>query len=63
MFLSYSYCQKCEKETKHFNDKCSICSEKERAANEESWKALSLENKVEVLRKQIESIDIMRRIQ
>lgn len=56
MFLSREHCHACGMETAHFNGRCGTCSDKEHAKSEAEWKALSVEDKIEILRTQIQSI-------
>ncbi len=56
--LSHQFCAECGKETPHHNMDCAVCAGKERQVEEAKWKALSVEEKIEVLRARIDNIGI-----
>lgn len=57
MILTTQQCYDCGKETKHFDGKCGICRAKEHDAAEAKWNALTANDKIEILRARIESLE------
>jgi len=61
MFKHNAFCPHCSKETPHSNMECDICKKKEIEKEEERWKSLTLEQRIEELRQWIRSIEMRNR--
>lgn len=55
-FLNTQYCCTCLKKTTHVNNKCQTCEEQKLLLQETEWNALSLEDKVDTLKRRLDSL-------
>lgn len=62
MLLTHEHCYVCDKKTDHHDGKCSDCASKQQAEAEATWKAMTLEDRIEVLRNRLDHIEMMNRI-
>lgn len=57
MFLQDLYCNKCQKDTQHCNNMCSVCKEKEEKKRIRKWRAMSANKKLDDLRQRVEKLE------
>lgn len=57
MFISFEFCPKCNGYTQHTNNHCNVCSMEKYRKEEEEWKSLKIEDKIEALKKRIEKLE------
>jgi len=57
MMYSLNYCEICQEKTPHSNNKCGKCLDREERQRIAEWKALTIEEKFDDLRKRIEELE------
>ena len=55
--VQQEYCPKCEKETQHVNRVCVYCGDRERRKKIASWNALTVNEKLQDLRRRVEKLE------
>jgi len=56
MHASTHFCRECQQETPHSNMKCDYCTQRKLREHEAWWGSLTLEQRIEELRKDIKSL-------
>jgi len=56
-YLSEQYCTHCKRVTSHCNNRCSPCGERLEKERTAKWNAFTADEKIEALRKRIESLE------
>lgn len=57
MLVHDDYCLKCKKVTQHHDMDCSVCAAKEEKARVRKWRAMSIDKKLDDLRKRVEGLE------
>lgn len=55
--IKIEYCSDCEKDTRHINGKCDLCTEHSNKIRVASWNALSTDKKLQDIRRRLEILE------
>lgn len=56
-FIRDEYCHRCERETQHCNNKCTVCREREYRERTAAWNAQTTDEKLQDIRKRLEALE------